>query len=55
VILGEKKKVENATEFVQKMKKVHEEAEAVLRKTQEEMKKYTDKGRMEMEEWKKGD
>ena len=37
------------------MKKVHEEAEAALRKTQEEIKKYADRGRKEMEEWKKGD
>ena len=50
-----KGKVESATEFVQRMKKVQEEAEAVLRKTQEEMKKYTDRGREETEEWKKED
>ena len=50
-----KEKVESATEFVQKMKKVHEEAEAALRKTQKEMKRYADRGRKETEEWKKGD
>jgi len=50
-----KGKVESVTEFVQRMKKVHEEAEAVLRKTQEEMKRYADRGRKEMEAWKKGD
>ena len=50
-----KGKVENATEFVERMKKVHEEAEAALRKTQEEMKKYADRGRRETEVWKKGD
>jgi len=50
-----KGKVESATEFVQRMKKVHEEAEAALRKTQEEMKKYADRSRKKMEEWKKGD
>ena len=32
------------------MKKVQEEAEAALGKTQEEMKRYTDRGRKEMEE-----
>jgi len=48
-------KVENATEFVERMKKVHEEAEAALRKTQEEIKKYADRGRKETEVWKKGD
>ena len=50
-----KGKVESATEFVQRMKKVQEEAEAALRKTQKEMKRYTDRGRKETEEWKKGD
>ena len=50
-----KGKVESATEFVERMKKVHEEAEVALRKTQEEMKKYADRGRKETEEWKKGD
>ena len=37
------------------MKKVHEEAEAALRKTQEEMKRYADRRRKETEVWKKGD
>ena len=50
-----KGKVESAMEFVQRMKKVQEEAEAALRKTQEEMKKYADRGRKESEVWKKGD
>jgi len=50
-----KGKVESVTEFVQRMKKIHEEAEAALRKTQEEMKRYADRGRKEMEAWKKGD
>ena len=35
------------------MKKVHEEAVAVLRKTQEEMKRYVNRSRRETEEWKK--
>jgi len=50
-----KGKVESATMFIERMKKVHEEAEAALRKTQEEMKKYVDRGRKETEVWKKGD
>ena len=50
-----KGKVESVTEFVKRIKKVHEEAEAALRKTQEEMKRYADRGRKETEEWKKGD
>jgi len=43
------------TEFVEKMKKVHEEAAAALMKTQEEMKQYVDRSRRETEEWKKRD
>jgi len=50
-----KGKVESATAFVEKMKKVQEEAEAALRKTQEEMKKYADRERKESELWKNGD
>ena len=53
--IRKKEKVESATEFVERMKKVHEEAEVALRKTQEEMKRYADRGRKEMEKWKKGD
>ena len=50
-----KGKVESTMEFVQRMKKVYEEAEVALRKTQEEMKRYADRGRKETEKWKKGD
>ena len=50
-----KEKVESTTEFIERMKKVHKEAEMALKKTQEEMKKYVDRGRKETEEWKKGD
>jgi len=53
--IRKKGKVESATEFAERMKKVHEEAEAALRKTQEEMKRYADRGRKETEEWRKGD
>ena len=53
--IRKKGKVESATEFVQRMKKVQEEAEAALKKTQKEMKRYADRGRKEMEKWKKGD
>ena len=41
------------TEFVERMKKVHEEAEAM--KAQEDMKRQADKRRRETKEWKKGD
>ena len=50
-----KGKVESATEFIEKIKKVHEEVEVVLKKTQEEMKRYVDRGRKETEKWKKRD
>jgi len=53
--IRKKGKVESATEFVERMKEVHEEAEAALRKTQDEMKRYADRGRKETEKWKKGD
>jgi len=53
--IRKKGKVESATEFVERMKKVQEEAEAALKKTQEEMKRYADRGRKETEVWKKGD
>ena len=45
-----KGKVEKATEFVEKLKRVQEKAEAVLKKTQEEMKRYADKNRKETKE-----
>ena len=42
-------------EFVERMKKVHEEAEAALKKAQEDMKRQADRGRKETKNWKKGD
>jgi len=53
--IRKKGKVESATEFVERMKKVHEEAGVALKKTQEEMKRYADRGRKEMEKWNKRD
>jgi len=44
-----KEKVESATEFVKRIKKVHEEVETALRKTQEEMKRHADRERKETE------
>jgi len=35
-------KMESAMEFVERMKKIYKEAEAALRKIQEEMKRYAD-------------
>ena len=48
-------KVERAAEFVERMKKVHKEAGAALKKTQEEMKRYADCSRRETKKWKRGD
>jgi len=53
--IRKKRKVESAMEFIERMKKVHEEAGAALKKTQEEMKRYVDRSRKETERWKKGD
>jgi len=53
--IRKKGKVESATEFVERLKRVQGEAEAALRKTQEEMKRYADRERKEMEKWEKGD
>jgi len=48
-------KVEKVTEFVERIKKVYEEARAALKKVQKDMKRQVDRGRKETEEWKKGD
>ena len=48
-------KVEKTTEFIERMKRVQEEVGAVLKKTQEEMKRYIDRNRRETENWKKRD
>jgi len=48
-------KVEKAIELVERIKKIHEEARAALKKAQEDMKRQADRERKEMENWKKGD
>jgi len=53
--IRKKGKVESAMEFVERMKKVYEEAGVTLKRTQKEMKRYVDYSRRETEEWKKGD
>ena len=53
--IRKKGKVESAMEFVERIKKVYEEAGAALKKTQEEMKRYVDRSRKETERWKKED
>jgi len=50
-----RRKVESTTEFMERMKKVYEEAGAALKKTQEEMERYADRSRKEIKRWKKGD
>ena len=53
--IRKKEKVEKAIEFIERMRKVQEEAGVVLKKAQEDMKKQVDKGRKETKAWKKGD
>ena len=53
--IRKREKVEKVTEFVERMKKVHEEAEVALKKVQEDMKKQADKGRKKTKDWKRGD
>jgi len=53
--IRKKGKVEKATEFVERMKKIHEEARAVFKKAQEDMKRQADRGRKKTKDWKKGD
>ena len=53
--MRKKRKFKKIEEFVTRMKKVHEKTKAALRKSQEEMKKYTDRKRNEPEEYKVGD
>jgi len=50
-----KRKYEGAEKFIKKMKEIQEEVKAVLEKTQKEMKRYTDKRRAEVDDYKVGD
>ena len=50
-----KGKYEGAEKFVVKMKKIQEETKAALGKAQEEIKKYADRKRAEVNEYKVGD
>jgi len=52
--MRKKGKFEKAEEFATRMKEVHEEAEVALKKSQEEMRKYTYRKRSEVEEYKAG-
>ena len=53
--IRKKGKVEKATKFVERMKKVQEKAGTTLKKVQNDMKRQTDWRRKKMENWKKGD
>jgi len=53
--IRKKEKYEGAEKFVAKIKKIQEETKAALRKAQGEMKKYADKKRVEVNEYKVGD
>ena len=48
--IRKKEKIESAMEVVERMKKIHGEAGAVLKKMQEEMKRYADQNRKETKE-----
>jgi len=52
VDIRRKGKIEKATEFVVRMKKVQEEARAALKRVQKEMKQQADRRRKQTEEWK---
>jgi len=52
--IRKKGKYERAEKFVTKMKKIQKEAKAALRKAQGKMKKYADKKRVEVNEYKVG-
>jgi len=53
---GKKKgKYAGAEKFIEKMKEIQEEAKVALGKAQEDMKKYADKKRSDIEEYKVGD
>ena len=53
--IRKKGKVEKATEFVKRIKKVQEEAGAALKKSQEDMKRQANRRRKDSEDWKKED
>jgi len=53
--IRKKEKYKRAEKFVAKMKEIQEEAKVVLRKAQGEIKKYVDKKRAKVNEYKVGD
>jgi len=53
--LRKKRKFKEANKFMERMQEIQGEAKAVLSKVQEDMKRYADRHRGEMEEYKVGD
>jgi len=53
--MRKKGKFEKVEEFVTRIKEVHGKAKAVLKKSQEEMRKYTNRKRSKVEEYRVGD
>jgi len=53
--IRKKGKVEKAGEFIERMKRIHEEAGVVLKKAQKDIKRQADRRRKETEDWKRGD
>ena len=48
--IRKRRKIERATKFIERMRKVQEEAEVTLKKVQENMKRQADKSRKETKE-----
>ena len=55
VNLRKKEKIKKITEFAERMRKVQEEIEIALKRTQEKIKRQADRERKEAEKWKVGD
>ena len=55
VDIKRKRKVEKVTEFAKRIKQVQKKVGTVLKKAQKEIKRQTDRERIEVEEQKKGD
>jgi len=53
--IRKKGKFERAEKFAKRMKEIHKETEAALRKSQEEIRKYTDRKRSKPEEYRVDD
>jgi len=52
--MRQKRRFEKVKEFATRIKKVHKKTEIVLKKSQEEMRKYTNRKRSKVEEYRVG-